>query len=347
MKIRRHQRAWSAALGCLLVPAVLSACGSSGTSSSSKPHLVLYNGQHLQTTNSLVQAFEKKTGITVAVRSDDEAVLANQIITEGSRSPADVFYTENSPALEEVNSHGLLSKINPSTLAQVPPQDSSPTGHWVGVTKRVTVMAYNTAAVTKAALPKSILDLADPKWKGKIAIAPSETDFQPIVTSVYDKVGKAATLTWLEGLKANAGSHVYPDNESMLAAINSGQVELGVIEQYYWYRLGAEIGQAKMHSAIAPFVVGDPGYLSGVSGAGVLKSSKEQAAAQEFVAFLVSKQGQRIIASSDSFEYPLVDGVGTPKGEPAFSSYDPTPLDVKALGTGATALALLKEAQLL
>jgi iron(III) transport system substrate-binding protein len=217
----------------------------------------------------------------------------------------------------------------------------------VGVTKRVTVMAYNTGSLTPAELPTSVLALADPKWKGKIALAPSETDFQPVVTSVYNTVGKAATLRWLEGLKANAGSHIYPDNESMLAAINGGQVELGVIEQYYWYRLQAEIGKAAIHSAIAPFAEGDPGYLSGISGAGVLKSSHEQAAAQQFVAFLVSKQGQAIIAHSDSFEYPLVAGAPTPNGEPPFSSYHPTPLDIKELGTGATALALLKEAQLL
>jgi iron(III) transport system substrate-binding protein len=335
---------WLAAALVVALPAALASCGSA---TSGGGQLLLYNGQHLETTAALVAAFEERTGIKVAVRTSDEAVLANQLIEEGSRSPADVFYTENSPALETVAAHGLLAPVDSTTLTQVPAAASSPKGLWVGVTKRVTVMAYSTSLLKASELPSSVLDLAKPEWRGKIGIAPTETDFQPVVTSVDNAIGEAATVKWLDGLKANAGSHIYPDNESLLQAINTGQVELGVIEQYYWYRLRAEIGKGAMHSSIATFAVGDPGYLATISGAGILASSHDKAAAQKFVAFLVSAQGQEIIAHSDSFEYPLVAGASTPPGEPPISTFHPTPLSVASLGTGATALRLLQEAQLL
>src|SRR5580658_1576891 len=267
--------------------------------------LILYNGQHEQTANALVAAFEQKTGIDVQVRSDDEDVLANQIVQEGANSPADLIYTENSPALAFLESKGLLASVDPSTLAEVASKYDSPQGDWVGVSARVSVLVYNTTLLSPTQLPTSITQLADPKWKGLLGIAPSETDFQPIVTSLDASEGSTATVNWLEALKANAGNHTYPDNETLVAQINSGAVAIGVINNYYWYRQRAEDGPSAMHSAIAFFAPHNPGYVVDVSGAAVLKSSHHQADAEKFLAFLVSPQGQAIIANTDSYEYPL------------------------------------------
>src|SRR6266436_3752671 len=112
-----------AVLCVAVVGATLAACGSS---SGSSPTLTLYNGQHEQTTNELVAAFEKQTGIHVNVRSDDENVLANQIALQGQNSPADVFFTENSPPLEFLSGKHLLSAVPNSTFGQIPSQYSSP-----------------------------------------------------------------------------------------------------------------------------------------------------------------------------------------------------------------------------
>jgi iron(III) transport system substrate-binding protein len=325
---------------------VLAGCASSGSAPSGKA-LTLYSGQHEQTTEALVAAFEKQTGITVNVRNDDEDVLADQIVTEGSRSPADVYFTENTPPLQELASKGLLASVAPSTLANTPSRFNSPDGKWVGVTARVSVMGYNTSLLTPSQLPTSVMDLADPQWKGKIGIAGSETDFQPIVTSVARAHGEAAALRWLEAVKANAGSHSYPDNETLVSEINRGQVALGVINQYYWYREKAQVGDSGLHSAIAYFAPHDPGYVIDVSGAGILKSSSQQAEAQRFVAFLTSKQGQEIIAHSDSYEYPIASGVTTAKPETPFDQLQPNGITIPELGTGAEAIRLLQEAQLL
>jgi iron(III) transport system substrate-binding protein len=335
----------AAGLAVVVGAVVLAGCASGG--SSSPQALTLYSGQHEQTTQALIAAFEKQTGIKVNVRNDDEDVLADQIVTEGSRSPADVYFTENTPPLQELASKDLLASVAPSTLAKTPSRYNSPDGKWVGVTARVSVMAYNTSALSPGQLPKSVMELADPQWKGRIGIAGSETDFQPIVTSIARAHGEAAALQWLEGVKANAGSHSYPDNETLVSEINKGQVALGVINQYYWYREKAQVGGAGLHSAIAYFAPHDPGYLIDVSGAAVMKSSSKQGDAQQFLAFLVSKKGQEIIGRSDSYEYPIASGVTTAQPETPFSQLQPNDITIPELGTGAEAIKLLQEAQLL
>ncbi len=346
----RHRVAIAAAAvagGLLAGSVLLTGCGSAN----SGPSITLYNGQHEQTTDGLVSAFEQKTGITVNVRNDDEDTLANLIALQGSHSPADVIYTENSPALEFLQEKGLLSTVDASTLSRVPARYSSPQGDWVGVSARVSVIIYNPSLISASQLPTSVLQLADPQYKGKLAFAAGETDFQPIVTSVIRTYGQAAALRWLDGIKANAASHIVPDNETIADEVNRGQVAFGVINQYYWYRLRAEIGASAMHSQITYFAPHDPGYVLDVSGAAVLKSSKHQAAAQEFLAFLVSEQGQEIIAraagNEQSYEYPLVSGVTTSAPETPFNQLQPNSITIADLGDGSAAIALLRQAGLL
>jgi iron(III) transport system substrate-binding protein len=323
---------------------LLAGCSASSGSGQS---ITLYNGQHAQTTESLVSAFEKATGITVNVRSDDEDTLADEVVSEGSRSPADVIYTENSPALEYLQGKGLLASVDPSTLAATPNRYDSAQGDWVGVSARVSVLIYNPSLIAESQLPTSILQLADPRYQGDLALAPGETDFQPIVTSVARTYGSAAALTWLEGLKANAGSHIYPDDETIADEVNRGVVAFGVVNQYYWYRMGAELGSSNVHSKIAYFAPQDPGYVLDVSGAAVLRSSTHQADAQKFLAFLVSKPGQEITAHSDSFEYPIASGVSTAQPETPLGELQPNSITIPELGDGSTAVSLMQKAGLL
>jgi iron(III) transport system substrate-binding protein len=342
---------------------LIAACGSSGSSASQPAAgagsqsaasasplagqtITLYNGQHEQTTDALVKAFEAQTGVTVKVRSDDEDVLAQQIEQEGVRSPADVFFTENTPPLARLDEKGLLAPVGSQALAAVPSRYSAADKDWAGISARVSVLVYNTAKLKPSQLPKSVLDLASPQWKGKLDIAPSETDFAPIVTSVAQDKGAAAAVSWLKALKANAGSHQDPDNETLVANVNKGTTEIGVINHYYWYRLRDELGQSGIHSALATFAPGDDGYLLDVSGAGIMKSSTHQAAAQAFVAFMVSAAGQQVLARSDSWEYPVGSGVSNPK-LPPLSSFHPRQFSLAQIGDGSGALDLLQQAGVL
>jgi iron(III) transport system substrate-binding protein len=349
--MRRWRVSLAAALAVVACGA-LAACGSSGSDpSGGGQSITLYSGQHEQTTDGLVTAFEKQTGITVNVRNDDEDTLANLIAVQGSHSPADVFYTENSPALVFLQEKGLLAPVDASTLAKIPAKYDSTGGDWVGISARVSVIIYNPSLIAASQLPTTVLQLADPKYQGKLAFAAGETDFQPIVTAVLRAYGQSAALSWLNGIKSNAAAHIVPDNETIADEVNRGQVAFGVINQYYWYRLEAEVGASGMHSQITHFAPDNPGYVIDVSGAAVLKSSKHQEAAQKFVAFLVSKQGQEIIAraagNEQSYEYPLAAGVTTSAPETPFDQLQPYPITIAELGDGSTAITLLRQVGLL
>jgi iron(III) transport system substrate-binding protein len=308
--------------------------------------LVLYGAQHEQTVNNLVAEFTKQTGIQVKVHSGDGPEVANQIIEEGSASPADVFFTENSPEIAVLSEKGLLAPVNKKTLAQIPAKDNAPDGTWVGVLARENVLAYNPNMIQESALPKSLLDLADPSWKGKIAIAPSDNDFLPLVNAVIVTKGKNAALAWLKGLKANA--QIFDDDEGVVAAVNRGAVASGIINNYYWARLQVEQGVANTPSKLYHFSNGDVGGLINISGAGVLKSSKNPKEAQRFLAFLVSKRTQESLAKNDvDFEYPLHPGVAPNPVLKPFNELQPPAIGVTQLGDDAQVADLLRQAGLI
>jgi iron(III) transport system substrate-binding protein len=284
----------------------------------------------------------------VRVDSDDEDVLTAQIEQEGSRSPADVFYTENSNWLQQLDDKGLLSKVNAATLANVAPADSASSGDWVGISARVSVLVYNPSKISAAQLPTSILGMADPRYKGEFEIAPSETDFWPLVSSVDKAKGDAATLTWLAGLKANAGSNDnVPDNETLTSDVSKGATDFAVINHYYYYRLQAETGKSSVHAQLAQFAPQDPGFIKTISGAAILKSSTHQAAAQQLLDFMTSEAGQTVLEQGESFEYPLKSGVAANPALPPLSSYQPNAFSPADLGTGLNVKTLLQQAGLI
>jgi iron(III) transport system substrate-binding protein len=335
----------------------LVACGSSSSSATgvnkSAPQtassssvagqtITVYSGQHEQTVQSLVTDFEKRSGVHVKVRSGDEAELAGQLLQEGSASPADVFFAENPPALTTLQEAHLLGHVDSATLASVPSEVSSPQGDWVGVSARTSALAVSNRYT--GTVPTSVLALADPQYKGKIGFAPGETDFAPIVTKVIKAAGETAAKAWLVGLKNNAKT--YADNESLIAAVNRNEVSMGILDHYYWYRLRDEVGATKIACKIVHFAPNDPGALVDVSGAAPTAHAKHPAAAQAFLAYLVSAPAQQIIATSESYEYPLRPGVTSQKGLQPLSSIG-TLASVAELGDGKQALSLLQNVSLL
>jgi iron(III) transport system substrate-binding protein len=332
------------AAGTLLIAAAasLGACGSSGSSSSS---ITVYSGQHEQTMGKLVADFTRRTGIDVKLRSADEASLANQVLREGSASRADVFVAENPPALTVLERHGLFAPVDAAARAKTPARDNDPQGRWIAISARASVLAYNTGQVKPAQLPSALADLAKPAWHGKVGFAPTETDFQPLITAMSKLHGAAAAQAWLKGLKANG--KVYDDNEALIAAVNRGEVETGLVDHYYWYRLRDEVGRKNVHSALHYFAPADAGSLVDVSGAAALKSSKHASQAQRFLAYLVSRPAQDIIATSESFEYPLGSGVQTKRDLRPFPELHPPAIDAQALGDGRGALRLLQDVGLI
>jgi spermidine/putrescine-binding protein len=146
--------------------------------------ITVYNAQHESLTQAWADAFTRQSGIAVVLRNGDDSELGNQLIAEGAASPADVFLTENSPAMTMVEEAGLFSPVAPETLAQVPEDFRPKSGMWLGIAARTTVFVYNKEMLSEADLPKSMLDLAKPEWEGKWGAAPAGADFQAIVSAL-------------------------------------------------------------------------------------------------------------------------------------------------------------------
>jgi iron(III) transport system substrate-binding protein len=325
----------------------LAGCGGS-SGSGGKGTLVIYSAQHPETTAALVAAFTKQTGITVQLKNDDEDVLTAQLEQEGTRSPADVFFTENSNWLQQLDDKGMLGGVSASTLSRVPSRDNAANGKWLGVSGRYSVLIYNPSKISASQLPTTAEALADPKYKDKLELAPAETDFWPIVTSMIRAHGRQAALTWLQGLKANAGSDDHtPDNETLVGDVSKGDADMGLINHYYYFRIRSEMGAANFHAKLAWFAPRDPGFVQDISAAGELKSAPHPEAAQKFLAFLVSNAGQNVIAHSKSFEYPLVNGVAPNPELPAASTLKPNSITPAQIGTGTDARDLLRQAGLI
>jgi iron(III) transport system substrate-binding protein len=308
--------------------------------------LTLYSAQHEQVVDMLTGMFTKQTGIKVQVHTGEGPDIASQILQEGVDSPADVFFTENSPELNLLDEKGFLAPVDKATLAKVPGRFSAADGDWVGVLARENVLDFNPALIKESALPPSLLDLAKPEWAGKVGIAPSDADFLPLVSAVIKQDGKTAALAWLNGLKANG--KIYQDDESVVAAVARGDVAVGIVNNYYWARLDTDLGPQKIDSAIYHFRHGDIGGLINISGAAVLKTSKNPAAAQKFLAFLVSKPAQEALGASEvDFEYPLAPGVAPNKLLLPFDELQPPAIGASALGDDQEAGSLLQQAGLI
>ena len=306
--------------------------------------IVVYNAQHESLTQAWADGFTRDTGIKVILRKGSDMEFANQIVQEGAASPADVFVTENSPAMALVASAGLFAPLPTDILEQVPANYRPDDGKWVGVAARSTVFAYDKRKLGPDTLPKSMLDLAEPGWQGRWAASPTGADFQAIVGALLQLKGEEATAGWLKAMKENVKP--YRGNTTAMKAVNAGEVEGALIYHYYYFGDQAKTGENSGNVALHYFRHQDPGAFVSVSGAGVLASSKHQAEAQEFVRWMTGKGGQEILRDGDSFEYAIAVGAeANPKLVPLAQleapKVEPSDLDNKRVTELMTAAGLL------
>ncbi len=330
-----RRRCAGLAAAALALP-LLAACGGED-----EPSLVIYNAQHEELIDVVAEEFTEKTGIEVELRNGSDLELANQIVAEGKDSPADVFLTENSPAMTLVDSKNLFTELDQTTLDKIPAQFRPDDGQWTGFAARSTVMVYNDEKVDESELPTSIMELAEPEWEGRISFSPTGADFQAIVSAVLATKGEEATKEWLAGLKRNGT--VYDGNNVVLQSVNAGEKDAGVIYHYYWYRDQEEAGENSDDSKLHFFGRKDPGAFLSVSGAGVLASSDDRTDAQKFVDFLVSEDGQKVIADSYALEYTLNPNVDLGRDVKPLSELDPPAVDVSDLN-GPEVVEMMQEA---
>ncbi|MGN6537539.1 MAG: iron ABC transporter substrate-binding protein [Mesorhizobium sp.] len=306
--------------------------------------IVVYNAQHESLAKEWAEGFTKETGIKVTLRNGGDSEFSNQIVAEGAASPADVFLTENSPAMVLVENAGLFAPVDADTLALVPENYRPASGKWIGIAARSTVFAYKKDKLKEDQLPKSLMDLADPSWKGRWAASPSGADFQAIVSAVLELKGEQATADWLKGMKENFTA--YRGNGTVMKAVNAGEIDGGVIYHYYWFGDQAKTGENSKNVALHYFKNQDPGAFVSLSGGGVLASSKHSKEAQAFLKWIAGKGGQDVLKNGTSYEYAV--GVGAesnPKLVPLADldapKVEPSMLNAKKVTDLMTAAGLL------
>ena len=274
--------------------------------------IVVYNAQHENLVKSWVDGFTKETGIKVTLRNGDDSELGNQLVQEGSASPADVFLTENSPSMVLVDNANLFAPLDADTLKQVPAEYRPAHGRWIGIAARSTVFVYNPEKLNEKQLPESLMDLAKPEWKGRWAASPSGADFQAIVSAMLALKGEKATLEWLKAMKANFVA--YKGNSTVMKAVNAGQIDGGVIYHYYRFVDQSKTGENSINTQLYYFKHQDPGAFVSLSGGGVLASSKHKAQAQAFIKYITGKEGQESLRTNNAFEYAVgVNAASNPK----------------------------------
>ena len=301
-----------------LLAGPLAACGSDSETTlpadASGP-LVVYSGRGEDLVGPILEKFTEATGIKVNVRYGNSSEMLLLIQEEGANSPADVYYSQGAGFLGILSAVDVVRNVPEDVLSLVPEGLRSPKGDWVGLSGRARVIVYNTDKLSADQVPASLVELADPVWRGRIGWAPTNASLQDHVTALRGLLGEEATEQWLRGIKDNAVP--FANNGAILDAVASGEVEIGLTNHYYLYpRLADNPGYPVANKFSAP---GDPGALVNIAGAGVLSTSSRPQAAMELVKFLLSVEAQEYFTNFN-YEIPTVVGVSPAEGVPAIDS---------------------------
>jgi iron(III) transport system substrate-binding protein len=313
------------------------------TASPSEEALVIYSGRSETLMAPLYEQFTTETGIPVSVRYGDTAELAAQILEEGDRTPAHIYFGQDAGALGALAAEGRFAQLPDSLAGLVPEEYRSDT--WTGVSGRARVIVYDSEQIPADAVPTSVFELTDPKWRGQVAIAPTNGSFQSFVTAMRLSEGDDATREWLKGLVAN-DVQTYEKNGQILEAVNAGQVQLGLINNYYWYQLAKELGEENMRAQIAFTSPGDPGSLVNIAGVGILAGASDNPAARTFVEWLLTDPIQAWFVENTA-EYPLVSSVPAAAGLPPFNSLRGPDVQLADLADLPGTLTMLEDVGLL
>ncbi|MCW5698127.1 MAG: iron ABC transporter substrate-binding protein [Bauldia sp.] len=287
--------------------------------------ILVYSAQHASLTREWAEAFTAETGIPVTIRQGTDMQMANQIVQEGVNSPADLFLTENSPAMMMVDQAGLFAPVDPETLAQIPEAYRPASGNWTGIAARTTVFVYNTNLLAEEDLPVSMVDLMDPSWAGRWGAAPAGADFQAIVGALLLIEGEDLTADWLHALRE--GAERYRGNSEAMRAVNIGEIDGAVIYHYYWFGDQARTGENSNNTRLHYFGAQDAGAFVSISGGGVIASSGNLDQAQAFLKWITGPTGQTILRDGTSYEYAIGSGIAANPMLPPLDTLDAPVVD--------------------
>ncbi len=295
-----------------------------------KKEIVLYLGGGEYMIKPLTDAFTKETGIAVKVRTGSATELANQVGEEKSNPQADVFWANDAGTMEVLRMNNLLVPNQSPTLEKVPKDLKAEDGSWVAVTLRARVIMYNTNLVKdKSQLPKSVFDLTDPKWKGKIAMGKSTSEYTiGNVTALRMLVGEEKTTTFLQALMKNEPTYLRSDS-MVRQAVGRGEFALGWVNHYYYFWEKAD-GSAvdAVWPDQGPTEIGSPVNIRGI---GIVQGRPNYELARQFVEYLLRPEIQKEIAERN-WEIPSIPGVPSPAGVPNLDGFKRSELNLTVYG---------------
>jgi len=317
----------------------------SDTPASEAPVLSVYSGRSEALVKPIIEQFEQETGIQVNVRYGSTSQLATALQEEGEQTGADVFWGQDAGGLGAIHESGMLLPLPDTLLQQIPTSFRNTAGTWIPTSARARTLAYAPDRVDTTALPSSVFDLTDPKYRGRVGWAPTNASFQSFVTAMRKLEGDERTRTWLRDMKAN-GTKSYNNNTAIIEGIANGEIDLGLPNHYYLHRFKSEDPAYPVEQTF--FRTGDPGALVNVAGIGVLKVSDQQEAALRLIDFLLSQQAQTYFAN-ETYEYPIITDI-TPSAQlaslEAISAIQPK-IDLDSLRDLEGTLQILREEGLL
>lgn len=263
--------------------------------------LVVYSGRGESLVGPLYAQFEKETGIKLDVRYNSTSAAATQLLHEAKDSPADVAFFQESGYLSALAEAGLLAKMDSEAIDNVDQRYRDKDNHWVGVSARLRVLAYNTDKLKPEQLPQDLSELADKKWHSRVGWAPTNASAQAHINVLRKLWGDEKTKQWLKALDNN-GSVRYSRNSQIVRAIANGEIDLGWVNHYYLYQLKQQNPKLPVANFHFP-EQGKAGNLLIVSGIGITHHSTKKQQAEKLVEFLLSERAQNYFHERN-FEYP-------------------------------------------
>lgn len=304
-----------------------------------KRTLIIYSGRSEKLIGPLIKQARKDLNLDIKVRYGKTSQLAIALLEEGKNSRADLFFAQDAGALGALERRRRTLPISIPILRKVPSRYRSPWGNWMGISGRARVIDYNTNLVKRSQLPNSIWDLTKPKWRGKVAWAPTNGSFQSFVTGMRVMYGDKKTLQWLKAMKAN-GARKYPKNSAIVKALGRGEVHLGLVNHYYLARFKKTNPSFPVahHSTR-----GDAGAMINVAGVAVMRTTDQRKDVETLINYLLSRKSQRYF-SQQTKEYPLRRGMKSPKGQIPLYKLNSPRINLTKLHSLEQTLNLLQQA---
>jgi len=299
--------------------------------------LVIYSGRSDNFVKPAVAEFEKQSGVKVILHTSDSTALINKLALEGHRTTADVFLSNDAGNLQVGSNKELFATLPGEITGPIPANYRADDDTWVGISGRGRVLVVNNNA-KDLDFAQSVFDLADPRLQDRLAITHSGNGSYIAGVTVYQQAkGDQVVRQWLEGMKENVDGEVFNKHSKIVDAVAKGKKDVGLVNHYYIYRHLVKEPDAPITIRMPDQGKDGMGIAWNVAGAAISKHAKNKAAAEQFLSFLVSEQGQKIFAEVNQ-EYPTRPGVPTAAGIPSMENLKVADVPMSTLGNqrGAT-----------